>query len=208
MKRLFKEDELKKIEAQIQTSESLFSGQIVVLSVQKSDPYTSARLRLGFIGIVSGSLLYLLSTKNFEPSIDALLASQFFGFVVLYAIGRWSFAIRKFIPASVLNLRVHRAAFAEFVERGVHSTENNNGVLIYLSESERRVQIVADTNAHKALGETVWVHEARKIVEGIKAGKAVNAVCHSIESLASQLQKHFPATALDKNEISNQVLVE
>lgn len=209
MKRLYTKQELEKIETHIKRFEEKTSGQIVVVTAFKSDPYTSVPLRFGIVGILFSSLCYLLMSRTlFWFPLPYLFCFQFLGFIAFSLFGKTSFALRRFVPAGILALRVRKAALASFVEKGVHETEKNTGIIIYLSEMERRVEIIADTNAFKVLGIERLQKEASHIIQGIKNGKALDAITKSIDDLAFQLQDHFPKTGINKNELSDDVRVE
>lgn len=202
-KRLLSEDNLKQIESHIKACESRFSGQLVVVSALKSDLYTALPLELGGIGLLLATFVHTV-----RPHDDHFFLWQCGGAALFALFGRLPVSIRYLVPPKLQEARVWKAALASFVERGVYSTRHQNGILIYLSETERRVQIIADTLAFKTLPKETWAKEAKEISRGVRDGNPVEAICQTLDSLTAQLEKHFPKSTDDSNELSDEVRLE
>jgi len=100
---------------------------------------------------------------------------------------------------------VREAAYAAFVERGVHATRDRTGVLVYVAVRERMVEIVGDLAVTKALG-----------IEGLAAmsgtleafvGKGSAAFGKALADQAAEFAKALPRRPDDIDELSNSVYV-
>ena len=59
-------------------------------------------------------------------------------------LGRIPLLKRWTLPKKLISERVHRECLANFVATGMQETRDRTGILIYLSELEHRVEILAD----------------------------------------------------------------
>jgi len=89
----------------------------------------------------------------------------------------------------------------------VWDTENNNGVLIYLLLADKKVEIIADRNINKVVGQEEWQRICLLMQTEFKAGRFGKGVVTGIEEIGLLLEQHFPYTKDDQNELSNQPVV-
>jgi putative membrane protein len=100
---------------------------------------------------------------------------------------------------------VREAAYAAFVEKGVHRTRDRTGILVYIALRERMVEIVGDVAVNDKLGIEVLAAMAGTLEAHVKAGAERFAA--ALEGFAPQLAKALPVRADDTDELSNSVLV-
>src|SRR5207253_9383037 len=72
---------------------------------------------------------------------------------------------------------VHTMALASFTEHGLHYTRDHTGILIVVSLTEHRVEVLADRGINAKVETAVWQEIARILIEGLKARSACNAFC-------------------------------
>jgi putative membrane protein len=100
---------------------------------------------------------------------------------------------------------VREAAYAAFVERGVHATRDRTGLLIYVAVRERMVEVVGDLTVTKQLGIEVLASIAGTLEAHIARGSA--SFGKALADQADEFAKALPRRADDIDELSNSVQV-
>ena len=89
----------------------------------------------------------------------------------------------------------------------IWDTEHNNGVLIYLLLVDKDVEIVADRGIDKHVGHAGWEKICHDMEVMFRRGEFEAGVLQGISEISAELEKHFPLTGINKNEISNKPLI-
>ncbi|MGR3812069.1 TPM domain-containing protein [Jiulongibacter sp. NS-SX5] len=85
-------------------------------------------------------------------------------------------------------------------------TVYRNGVLFYLSITDRKFAILGDEGIHQKAGGTLWEEERNILYNNLHIGHTVDGLCLAIEKAGEALQEHFPYEMKgDLNEISNEI---
>lgn len=196
-------EELKRIESTVADVEKATDGEIVTVIAGRSDGYAAPRLiasgLLAAALVVGASLLLPVTAESW------LVVGQLAAWALLYAAS--SPAARWFVPREMMARAVHRAALVAFVEKGVHRTKDRTGVLLFISELERRVEILADEGIHARVGVTGWRAHVDTVIAGIHAGKAADGICTVLRAIGAELAKLVPATSM-VNELGNAPIVQ
>jgi uncharacterized membrane protein len=100
-----------------------------------------------------------------------------------------------------------KRAIELFGRLNIWDTEYNNGVLIYLLLADRDVEIVADRGIDRHVGHDGWEEICREMEILFRKGDFEAGVLQGIEKISAVLEKHFPMTGDNKNEISNKPLI-
>jgi putative membrane protein len=98
-------------------------------------------------------------------------------------------------------------AAAMFYEAGIANTSAENGLLIYLSILERRLEIIADRGVLKAVPALKWntaVFELKQIAHHCDPDRFIEAV----RSLGRVLAEHMPVTGENPNELMDGPRIE
>ena len=117
-----------------------------------------------------------------------------------------SAVLRGIVPEPVAAATVHARALQLFVERGIHETRDRSGVLILVSELERRVEILADRGIHERVEAGEWQRDVDELVSSIRGGHAADGVVAVVERIGGLLAQSFPPRADDENELPDEVL--
>ncbi len=123
--------------------------------------------------------------------------------------GEIRFAIESSLPLKALwhDEPMHERAVEVFSLLRVWDTEDNNGVLIYLLLADQKVEITADRNINKVVKQADWQSVCHLIEQQFKKGLFVEGVILGIEEISKLLEKHFPISENDKNELSNKPVI-
>jgi uncharacterized membrane protein len=92
-------------------------------------------------------------------------------------------------------------ALSVFARLGVWDTEQNNGVLIYVSWADRDVEIVADRGFNGRVTEQEWAEVCHQMEQAFARGAVRQAVVEGIQKVGALIARHFPA--VDRDELPN-----
>ena len=113
---------------------------------------------------------------------------------------------RVMTPGALKAHRVRQAACRHFVAVGARLTDAEPHILIFASLADRRVELVAHDNIHKAVGEGPWKASIAAVVEGMKAGQSADGFIKAIETCGAALAQHFPPDGTPRNRLPNNIL--
>lgn len=203
----FSAAEKTRIEETIQGIESRTIGEIAVMVVERSDRYREADV-LG--GILMGSLVALLvSTAWFHSIIWAyIICSVLFFFPSRYLFEKMPPLQKGLIGSRRKELAVAQAALRAFYEKGLHKTRKDSGVLFFISLFERKVWVLADKGIYEKIDQATLNKFARNVSEGIGKGRACDALCDAIREAGVLLEKYFPVTPDDIDELPDMIMTE
>ncbi|MDB6094537.1 MAG: hypothetical protein JWM32_2099 [Verrucomicrobia bacterium] len=98
------------------------------------------------------------------------------------------------------------AAAQEHFERlEMTRTAERNGVLIFLAPRSRTFAVIGDTGVHEKCGDAFWRILTAAMALQFKRGEFTEGLVHGIERAGALLAEHFPFTASDRNELSNDI---
>src|SRR5690606_19202107 len=89
---------------------------------------------------------------------NTLLMVQWGLFVVLNLLFRMPKLTMLLVPKPVRHWRACNLAKAQFLANNLHHTRGETGMLIFVSEAERYVEIIVDRGIAKHLGDDTWQH--------------------------------------------------
>lgn len=205
--KFFSEEEMVRIQERTRSVERRTIGEVVVMVVDSSDPYLEAEI-LG--GMLAGSLLSLILTISyFYSSIWVYIPLSFILF-----FPSW-FLFNKFpsLKTPFIGLRRKERAVMEravraFYEKGLYKTRKNTGVLFFLSLLEHKVWVLADSGIYEKIDQETLNRFAKNVSQGIKDGRACDALCDAIKEAGELFARHFPVIPGDIDELSNEVITE
>ncbi len=84
-------------------------------------------------------------------------------------------------------------------------TGQRNGVLFYVSVTDRKFAILGDTGIDKVAGDSFWQESKALLYRHLHIGDTVNGLCLAIEKAGDALKTHFPYDKGDINEIPDEI---
>jgi putative membrane protein len=181
-------------------------AELVIVVRGRSGTYRHADYLCGAIGALLGLIFVLFSPFEFHTywvPIDVLLIFIAGAFVS----SRTNF-LRRALTGKKFRAQAARAgAAAMFYEAGIANTSAENGLLIYLSLLERRLEVIADRGILKAVPALKWnnaVFELKRIGRKPEPDGLVKAV----RNLGGLLAEHMPATGENPNELPDGPRIE
>ena len=95
-------------------------------------------------------------------------------------------------------------AIEVFSHLRVWDTEANNGVLIYVLLADRDVEILADRGLAARVPQSEWEAICREIEAHFREGRFAQGSVAGVQSVGRLLERHFPGSGADANELPNQ----
>jgi uncharacterized membrane protein len=121
--------------------------------------------------------------------------------------GEIRFAIEAALSLRELRLSTRQRARQVFAELGVWDTEENSGVLIYVQLVDRRIEIVADRGIAAKVLQAEWDAICRTMERSFKAGRFADGAHEAIQAVTAILVRHFPAGAVNPDELPDKPVV-
>jgi len=201
---LLSESELQQVAEAIERVERSTDAELVtVLAAQADDYHYIPLLWAGLIALLlPGALLF------FSGWLGAwqLLLVQWATFIVLAVLFRMPALTSHLIPRSVRNWRACNLARRQFIELNLHHTDGDTGVLIFVSEAERYVEILVDRGISSRIDNAAWESVVACFTDRVKQGQGLEGFLGCIEASGALLAQHVPKTH-ERNELPNRLVV-
>jgi putative membrane protein len=194
----------REIEAAVARVEAQTATEIVVAVVPRSRDYWRGRVLLAVAWALAGGFAFLYFEPWREPAL-ALLLELVVGALAFWLAGLPSLQ-RRLVSPRAAEQATHDRAFQLFAERGLYGTRGHTGLLIFVSELERRVVMLGDRGLDAQLGQAGWNDHVAHLLERIRQGQARAGIVEVLERLTPQLAAALPRAADDENELPDSVL--
>ena len=98
-------------------------------------------------------------------------------------------------------------AFAKkrFQQLGMTRTQQRNAVLLYIVPRTQQFAVLGDTGIHQKCGDEFWKGIVAGMAPLMKEGRFTEALIKAVREIGAVLEKHFPATGENRNELSNEI---
>lgn len=104
----------------------------------------------------------------------------------------------------IKGLDAKQRAMELFSEKRVWDTEKNTGILIYVQLTDRKIELLADREIYKKIGQSALDEICERMQSGFRSGNYSGSVLSAIEEFTRLLQKHFPPEEKQNpNELSD-----
>lgn len=113
--------------------------------------------------------------------------------------------VRVFIESRCSYMDALDRAMEIFVEMGMQTTEERNGVLIYVAVKDHQLAVLGDEGIHRKVGSEYWNAEVKKMLRDFNRDDYAKGIAGCVEDIGEALQKFFPYTDKDKNELSDDI---
>jgi putative membrane protein len=203
---VFDADAQSAVHAALESAEMRTVGEIVPVVVERSDRHPGADWLSALAFLLLGSALLEGKLPWHAPHwlILSQLALGAIGFALSRALPAWK---RMFVSEARATEMAAEQATQEFFRLGLHETRARTGVLLFVSLFERRVIVLGDIGIHAKVGDEHWESTKAAILAGIKRGKLESGLIEGVRVCGAELEKHFPWTHGDRNEIPDRVVV-
>lgn len=201
---LLNEQQLASVSAAIDAVEKETDAELVTVLAKQADNYF-------YIPTLWAALLALVVPLllKFTPlwlEDDELLMAQWLTFVAAAVIFRIPALMMRLVPKDVKQWRAGNLARRQFLENNLHHTVGETGVLIFVSEAEHYVEIIADRGISQHVDNQQWQLIVDHFIDEVKAGNTQQGFIECIEQCGKLLSEHVPATGA-KDELPNHLIV-
>lgn len=201
---LLTEQQQQQVAAAISAVERDTDAELVTVLAYRSDHYAHVpTLWAAAIALLTPGVLAL--TPLWLGPWDLLLA-QWVAFLVLALLLRWHPLQSRLVPRKLKHWRASHLAHRQFLAQNLHHTKGETGVLIFVSEAEHYVEILADRGINRHVEPQQWQAIIDGFVAQVQRGETLQGFLDCIGRCGELLKTHVPATEA-KNELPNRMIV-
>lgn len=201
---LLSEHEQRQVAEAIARVEQQTDAELVTVLAARADDYAYIPLLwASLLALVVPGIVHYLSGWL---TMHTLLLAQWITFVVLCLLFRLPKITTYLIPRSVRHWRASNLARRQFLEQNLHHTVGGTGVLIFVSEAERYVEILVDEGISRRLDDRAWDAIVLAFTQRVKQGQTLQGFIACIEASGELLKTHVPLTQV-RNELPNRLIV-
>jgi uncharacterized membrane protein len=129
---------------------------------------------------------------------------------IIQAIGevesKTSGEIRVLIQRGKLKSDPLVAAQKKFQRLGMHKTHERNAVLIFVAPRVHKFAVVGDQAIHERCGDELWQHVVERMRTHFQNEKFSDALVEAVNDIGTVLERQFPKTSDDTDELPNKVI--
>lgn len=201
---LLTELEAEQVATAIAEVEKKTDAELVTVLAHQADEYHYVpTLWAAMVALLTPGIILLLQwwLDTFE-----VLVLQLTIFAVLALLLRVPPILRRIIPRYVRQWRASNLARRQFLENNLHHTEGETGLLIFVSEMERYVEIIADRGISKHVDDAEWQAIIDDFTLKVHEGKTLEGFLSTVERCGEILAEHVPATH-ERDELPNRMIL-
>lgn len=213
-KSTFTDEDKNRIRLAIEHSETVCSGEIVPYYAKESDGYFSTSWKAACLSTIFALIVLViideLLIRNsyhevFNPVWIAVISTTC-AIAAFIKTRVFRFVIRALTSGNVMAFKVRKAAEAAFFEEGLHLTPEHNTILIYFSELEQRIEIVADKGISDKVSQAEWNDVLKSIVHEMRNSGKTSSIIRSVEVCSELLRsKGFTSDGKRNNSLSDEL---
>ena len=212
-----------RVSAAVSAAEARSAGEIVTIVTPRSDSYSDMALAWAalvaftalavlalipefYMGLVDSALGRWQSEWTPRHVLELALGIAAIKFAAMLLLQRWQPLKYWLIPAMVKSARVRERAVTCFKVGAERRTHGRTGILIYLSLSEHRAEIVADEAIAGQVSAEVWGEAMAAMLAEIRAGRIADGLIAAVDKVGAVLAQHFPRSGDDTNELPDRLI--
>jgi len=201
---LIRVEELEAVSNAINQAEMHTDAELVTVLARQADDYRYIpTLWAAVVALLVPGLVWL--TGLWLNVLDVLWL-QLVVFAVLAMLFRLPWLMFRLVPAPVRRWRAANLARYQFLENNLHHTKQSCGVLIFIAEAERYVEIIADQGIAQHVSQDQWQVIVAKFTAQVAKGDTQQGLIECINSCGELLAQYAPATS-QKNELPNHLVL-
>lgn len=212
----------------VDAAEQKTSGEIVCVLARECSEYWEVPLVWGIgVALIVPAAIFLVGlrtdalgavglgwTAGQAASVGAAIGEALFTYAILQAVLFVVTALvvsipplrRALTPGALKRERVHRRAVEQFLARAYHLTEEDTGVLVFASLSERQAVVLADDGVASKVGTQEWKKVVAALTQGMKAKDPGGGFVNAIHAAAGILAEHCPSHPGKVNQLPDTVI--
>ncbi|MBC3481136.1 TPM domain-containing protein [Pseudomonas sp. SWRI77] len=200
----FNEYDQRQIAEAIARAERRTDAELVTVLARRADDY--AYLPLFWAAVLALVVPGLLQLVLGWPGMRGLLVANVLVFIGLCLLLRNPRLAGWLIPRALRRWRASSLARQQFREQNLQRTTAATGVLIFVSEAERHVEILVDQGVERYLDASARAAIVGRFTEQVRQGRTVQGFVECIEACGEALSQHVPPTHT-RNELPNRLVI-
>ncbi|WP_231745208.1 MULTISPECIES: TPM domain-containing protein [Microbulbifer] len=197
-------EQRRRVSDAIKEAESRTDAELVTVLARESDNYLYiSTLWAAFLALLLAPLMQFLP---WWIEYNQAFTLQWLLFILLALLFRWRPITMRLVPKRVKYWRAANVARREFLEQELHSTQGRLGLLIFVSEAEHYVEILADRGLAEHITDETWREVVEHFIGEVKRGKTGEAFVHCVERCGDLLAEVAPQTKV-KNELADHLVI-
>nr|WP_010132922.1 TPM domain-containing protein [Microbulbifer agarilyticus] len=197
-------NEKRNLSETIKEVESKTDAEVVTVLAGQSDNYLYiSTLWAAFLALLIAPLMQFLP---WWIEYQQAFTLQWILFIVLAVLFRWRPLTMWLVPKKIKYWRAANLARRQFLEHELHSTKDRLGLLIFVSQAEHYVEILADRGLAEHITNEAWQEIVENFIREVRKGKTGEAFVHCVEKCGELLEEAAPATVI-KNELPNHLVI-
>lgn len=198
------EYEQRQIAEAIARVERRTDAELVTVLARRADDYPY--LPLLWAALLALIIPLLLHRWQGGIGLNGLLLAQMLTFVALCLLLRHPRLAAWLVPAILRRRRASGLARQQFLELNLQRTAGATGVLIFVSEAERHVEILVDEGIARHLPDQAREAIVARFTEQVCQGRTLQGFVDCIEACGELLSEHVPPTHA-RNELPNRLVI-
>jgi putative membrane protein len=203
MARLSKSDH-DRVLAAISAAEKQTAAEFAVAIVTSADDYAELRLLIPALVAILSSPLLLATGLTYNPFWLAVIPSLLF--LAIAGILMPDAVAVPLVPLSRRLRRVRQLAQSLFVELGLATPRDRAGVLLFVAQAERHVEILAGAGIGERIEAKTWQAVVDDFVQTARTKPLVEALIGAIEAMTDLLSNVFPPSEENQNEVPDRLV--
>ena len=201
---LINEQQQAKVLQAIELAEKNTDAELVtVLAGESDDYYFIPTMWAALISLVTPAVLF---QTNLWLSQTDMLWIQLIEFIALAFVFRWRPLKHLLVPKRIKHARAALVAKEQFLVQGLHHTQGETGVLIFVSEAERYAEILADRGINNLVPDGAWDSILKQLLVQIKTNNTEAGLIGAITACGDLLAEHVPSTH-DQDDLPNHLVI-
>jgi putative membrane protein len=210
------DEQISTIEAAIKSAEDQTSCEIVPILAESSDKYLHASYLVGFILALCTYLLVMIFTPytatehwdalTFWEYNSLLLVGMVASFILGACISQYVPWLKlPFLSKDEMQLQVQRRARQAYFDLCRGRTQEDTGIIIFVSLFEHTVIILGDNTVSKKIAQEEWNQIKDQMLKQLKNGALADAFCEGILKTGALVKDRLPISCSDVNELPNKL---
>lgn len=128
--------------------------------------------------------------------------------LVAWLLCRVPAVIRAVTPVRDLRRQATLRAELEFYREGLGATQEQTGILLFISLLEHQAVVLADKGIASRLDAGIWNDVVSTMLDGARTGHWAERLETALRQCGAVLIQHFPIRPGDHNELPNLVIIK
>jgi putative membrane protein len=187
----------------IAAAERTTNAEIITVLARASDDYL-------LVGLAGAAIIALvLGTLALLAGLDPvwIVTGQLIGVCALLLLFRFTTLAVRFVPLALRHRRAEDLARRQFLEQRLHHTVGHTGFLIFVSEAEHYVEIIADRGIAAHVDDVRWHQIIERFVAEVRRDRAVQGLIAAIAHCGEVLAEVVPKTPDNRNELDDRLVL-